>query len=88
MEWTFMILKEQAERGENALVIKRLPMKMAIFDTKIVLLAMKDPVSTGTTFTTQVVEHTDLAESLTILFNHLWEQAEDYHIMEDLLKNM
>ncbi len=88
MEWTFMILKEQAERGENALVIKRLPMKMAIFDTKIVLLAMKDPVSTGTTFTTQVVEHTDLAESLTILFNHIWEQAEDYHIMGDLLKKM
>jgi hypothetical protein len=49
---------------------------------------MKDPVSTGTTFTTQVVEHTDLAESLTILFNHIWEQAQDYHIMEDLLKKM
>ena len=88
MEWTFTILKEQVERGENARVIKRLPMKMAIFDMKIVLLAMKDPVSTGTTFTTQVVKHTDLAEGLTILFNHIWEQAEDYHIMGDLLKKM
>ncbi len=88
MEWTFNILKEQVERGENARVIKRLPMKMAIFDMKIVLLAMKDPVSTGTTFTTQVVRHTDLAEGLTILFNHIWEQAEDYHIMGDLLKKM
>ncbi len=88
MEWTFNILKEQVERGENARVIKRLPMKMAIFDMKIVLLAMKDPISTGTTFTTQVVKHTDLAEGLTILFNHIWEQAEDYHIMGDLLKKM
>ncbi len=88
--------EEIRERLENLLrttkgsdetrVINELPMKMAIFDEKTIMLALKDPVSSATSFTTQIIEHSSLAKGLKILFNTLWEQAEDFHVLEDLLK--
>lgn len=86
IEWRLRLIGEQVERGEKARVISHLPMKMAIFDEKIVMLPLKDPVSIGTSFTAQIIEHTDLAKSLKMLFEHVWEQAEDYHVLKDLLK--
>jgi len=87
-EWWYNDIDTAARHGEEARVIKELPMKMAIFDERIVMLPLEDPLSTGTSLTTQVVEHQSLAKGLTILFNTLWEQAENYHILEDLLKKM
>lgn len=74
--------------SDETRVIRELPMKMAIFDEKIVMLPLEDPVSSGKSFTTQVVEHASLAKGLRILFFTLWEQAEDYHALGDLLKKM
>jgi len=65
--------------SEEATVLKGLPMKIAIFDSRIVMFALEDPVSGQTSLTTQVVEHHALVKSLKILFETLWEQAEDYH---------
>ena len=88
IEWRYKIIRRVAKRGEKARVIKELPMKIAIFDERIVLIALVDPVSGETSFTTQIINHGDLAKGLKILFNTLWEQAEDYHVLEDLLKKM
>jgi HTH-type transcriptional regulator, sugar sensing transcriptional regulator len=72
--------------GEQARVIRELPMKMAIFDERIVLLALEDPVSDERSFTTQIVEHTSIAKGLKILFETLWEKADDYHVLRELIK--
>jgi hypothetical protein len=48
--------------GEEARVLKRLPMKMAIFDSRVVMYALVDPVSKQTSLTSQIVEHPALAE--------------------------
>lgn len=69
--------------SEEATVLKGLPMKIAIFDSRIVIFALEDPVSKQTSLTSQIVEHPALAESLKILFQTLWERAEDYHILKD-----
>jgi len=87
IQWQFDILNRR-ERGSITRVINELPMKMVIFDEKIVLLPLEDPISGKTSFTAQVIEHRALAKSLKMLFEHVWEQAEDYHILEDLLKKM
>jgi len=69
--------------GAEIRVLEELPMKMVIFDSKIVLTILEDALSGETSLTAQVVEHPALAKSLKILFETLWEQAEDYHIMKD-----
>jgi len=69
--------------GAEIRVLEELPMKMVIFDSRIVLTILEDALSGETSLTAQVVEHPALAKSLKILFETLWEQAEDYHIMKD-----
>jgi sugar-specific transcriptional regulator TrmB len=81
-EWWFEAINAAVKEGEKARVIEELPMKMAIFDSRIVIMGLVDPTSKGTSLTTQIVEHPDLAKSLKILFQTLWQQAEDYHILK------
>ena len=88
IEWWYDSIDTAAKLGEEARVSKDLPIKMAIFDERIILLPLIDPVSSGISFTSQVVEHASLARGLKILFDTLWERAEDYHVLEDLLKAM
>ncbi len=82
-------IRETAELDcdENR-VIAELPMKMAVFDEKVAIFQLKDHISVGESFTFQVVEHSNLAKTLKITFETLWEQAEDYNVLEDLLKKM
>jgi len=80
--WLFRHIDRAVKAGEEARVLEELPMKMAIFDSRIVIYALEDPVSKRPSFTTQIVEHRDLAKSLRILFFTMWEQAHDYHILE------
>jgi hypothetical protein len=86
LEWWFRDIDAAAGHGEEARVIEELPMKMAIFDEKIVLIPLEDPISTATSFTAQIVEHRALARGLKILFETLWAQARDYHILEDYIE--
>lgn len=81
IEWWFKTIDTAHRHGEQARVIEELPMKMAIMDERIVMLALTDPISKRSSLTTQVVEHPDLAKGLKVLFETLWEQADDYHIL-------
>ena len=81
--WLFDLADSGVRRGAEVRVLERLPMKMMIFDSRVVMFALEDPVFKQPSLTTQIVEHRALAESLKILFETLWEQAEDYHILKD-----
>jgi len=83
-KWLYNFIKWGIGEGEEARVIDKLPMKMAIFDKKTVLLALEDPVSKELSLTTQVIEHRALANGLRILFDVMWERADDYQILERL----
>ena len=83
IRWLTQFIERLAEHGAEVRILKSLPMKTAIFDSRIVLFALADPVSKELSLTSQVIEHPALAQSLKILFETLWEQAEDYHILED-----
>jgi sugar-specific transcriptional regulator TrmB len=82
-EWLYETIEASVREREEARVIEKLPMKMAIFDSRIVIMGLVDPISKGTSLTTQVVEHPTLAESLKMLFESLWEQAKDYRVLKD-----
>lgn len=83
-KWLYNFIKWGIGEGEEARVIEKLPMKMAIFDKKIVLLALEDPISKELSLTTQVIEHRALANGLHILFDVMWEKADDYQTLEHL----
>jgi len=81
--WLFDIAELSVKSGAEVRVSERLPMKMFIFDSRIVLFSLEDPLVREATLTSAVIEHHAVAESLMILFQTLWEQAEDYHILKD-----
>lgn len=81
-EWFFKAIERTVKSGEEARVIDELPIKMAIFESRIVFLALEDPISGRLSFATQVIENRSLAKALKILFETLWEQAQDYHILK------
>jgi len=83
MEWLNAYITEAAKYGDQMRVVEELPMKMAIFDSRIVILTLEDPVSKQTSVTTQVVEHRALARTLKLTFEALWAQAKDYHVLKD-----
>jgi sugar-specific transcriptional regulator TrmB len=69
--------------GEEARILRELPLKACIFDRKVVLLSLQDPVKQKESFTTLVIEHPNLAISLTMLFDFLWEIASDYSSLRE-----
>jgi hypothetical protein len=64
--------------GEEARILKQLPLKACVFDRKVVLLSLQDPVRQKESLTTVVIEHPDLAMGLRTLFDFLWQTASDY----------
>lgn len=81
--WQLEMIERAVSAGEEARVSEELPMKMAIFDSSVVMYWLEDPVSQQTSLTAQVVVHHSLAKGLKTLFETLWEQAHDYHILKD-----
>ena len=61
--------------GEEARVIKELPMKMAIFDEKITMFALNDPISLKPSITTMIIIHPSFAMALKYVFESIWEKA-------------
>jgi predicted transcriptional regulator len=80
--WQLEMIKRAVSAGEEARVSEELPMKMAIFDSSVVMYWLEDPVSQQTSLTAQVVVHHSLAKGLRMLFETLWELAQDYHILK------
>ena len=88
LEWRIKDVANSMKDGEEARVIEELPLKMAVFDEKIVMLPLLDPISTDMSFTAQLVQHSALAKALKMLFESIWEKAQDCRVLEDILKNM
>ena len=70
--------------GEQARVMKDIPMRVTIFDEEVVMFTLID--SSGSTLkipwgpqnVTQLVRNKVTAKSFKVMFNSLWDMAEDY----------
>ena len=60
------------ELGEQARFVMRLPLKLAVADERIVMLALPDPIAGSDDLTSIVIEHSDLAAALKIAFETVW----------------
>jgi HTH-type transcriptional regulator, sugar sensing transcriptional regulator len=70
--------------GEEARIIRSLPLKLAIFDSKECLLAMHDPITGKMSLTTIYINHRDFALLLKETFEAYWAKAIPY---EEFKKN-
>lgn len=61
--------------GEDARVIKELPMKLAIFDEQITMVPLDDPISLTPSLTTMVINHAGFARAQKAVFESYWERA-------------
>jgi sugar-specific transcriptional regulator TrmB len=78
--WLREFMECLVKHGAEVRIAEVLPMKTTIFDSRIVVFALADPVSKQLSLTSQITEHPAFAHSLKILFEFLWGQAQDYHI--------
>jgi len=68
-------------QGEEARIYEgELPHKLAIFDSEIVLMPLIRP---GEQTKTVLIRHPQLAQTLCLAFDHLWEQSEPLVVNQD-----
>jgi HTH-type transcriptional regulator, sugar sensing transcriptional regulator len=75
-----------AEVGEEARIVENLPMRLAIFDSKIVMFMLLDHNSRELTSTVQIIEHPSMADGLKMLFESIWIRAEDYKVFKSKIE--
>ena len=69
------IISSLISAGEEARIVKELPMKLAIIDENITMLALNDPVSLKPSITTIVINHPSFAIAQKYVFESIWEKA-------------
>jgi sugar-specific transcriptional regulator TrmB len=61
--------------GEKVRVIKELPVKLVIFDERITLIALNDPVTLEPSITTMIINHVGFAVAQEAVFESYWQRA-------------
>lgn len=77
VDWLLSSVKKSLKFGQQARVVKKLPIKMLVFDHERVMFALEQPVPDSNELTMIYIEHKQLAEACSILFYHLWDQGID-----------
>lgn len=77
VDWLLGSVKKSLKFGQQARVVKKLPIKMLVFDQEKVMFALEQPVPVQNELTMIYIEHKQLAEACSILFYHLWNQGVD-----------
>jgi HTH-type transcriptional regulator, sugar sensing transcriptional regulator len=68
-------LPEYRSAGVEVRQVEKVPMKMAVMDSRSGMLALLDPVITKPSWTSVVFEHEGMAEGMRILFEDYWRRA-------------
>jgi HTH-type transcriptional regulator, sugar sensing transcriptional regulator len=68
-------LAEYAAAGVEVRTIAKVPLKMAVMDSRAGLLALLDPVITRPAWTSVIFEHEGMGEAMTNLFENYWTRA-------------
>lgn len=69
------VIEAYQNAGEQARIIKELPMKLVICDDSITMLALNDRVSLKQSITTIIIDHPSFAKAQREVFYAYWEKA-------------
>ena len=79
------IIESYQKIGEDARIIKELPMKLAIYDETITMLALNDKISLKPSITTIIVDHQSFAKAQKEVFETYWAKSIP---IEDFKRNL
>lgn len=80
-------IKRSVEKGEEARMLKSIPIKLHIFDERFVMMALKNSESSDSKLTMISIEHPDLAKAHKMLFEFMWEQAIPFSVYLESIKD-
>jgi hypothetical protein len=60
---------------------------MYVFDRRFVLMALDNSKAPTSPLTMLVIDHPGLATAAKVLFDHLWEKADDYRDLRKLVED-
>jgi len=75
MDHFIKVVDSFRKAGEEVKMLRELPMKLAIRDEYLTMLALNDPVSMQPTITTMIIEHPSFSTSLKKVFSIYWKEA-------------
>jgi sugar-specific transcriptional regulator TrmB len=64
--------------GEEIRIVPEVPLKVNLYDERIAVILLRDPVSGQSSLTCLVIDHTSMAKALKVAFEALWAQGVDY----------
>lgn len=77
-EWLSQYVRRQSLLGQQARVTEVLPIKMMVFDEERVFFPLLHPAKdSNNDFTMIFIEHKELAIACKMLFDHIWNAAEE-----------
>lgn len=71
----FDVVKSYEKAGEEIRVVEHLPLKLHVFDEKVVMFALENRLTPRSNLTTMIIEHEDLAHTLKEIFQVYWDKA-------------
>lgn len=74
----FNLIREFHALGEGIRFLPQLPLKVNLYDERIAVILLQDPVSGQSSLTCQVIEHASMARVLKVAFESLWAQGVDF----------
>lgn len=79
--------KQLINHGHLGRIVDELPVKMIVFDEKAVMFALNEPMSLTSRLTMISIEHRDIAKACKMLFNHVWENGNEFTDFNFLQRN-
>jgi len=68
--------------GEKIRFVPKLPIKVNLYDERVAVILLQDPVSGQSSLTCLVIEHTSMAKALKVAFEALWNQGVDFETFD------
>ncbi len=72
------VLAQFRSLGQELRFVPQLPIKMNLFDGRVALLSLQDPITGRPSITALCLNHPSLAQTLRVAFEAFWAQAQPY----------
>jgi len=74
----FDLIRQFHALGEEIRFVPELPIKVNLYDERVAVILLQNPVSGQSSLTCLVIEHISMAKALKVAFESLWAQGVDF----------
>jgi len=74
----FNLIRQFHALGEDIRFVPEVPLKVNLYDERIAVILLRDPIGGQSSLTCLVIDHTSMAKALKVAFELLWAQGIDF----------